>query len=110
MRLALVHDVGVIIIFFQHAEVAKAITYVELALKEEKAESEVPPEPKQHLFKNLNTAERYPHILFSHKDFSLGIRFLELIATATAIEGGQTKDMEQFLSHLNEYSKTLVLQ
>jgi len=110
MKLAFVHDVGVILFFFQPNEVAKASTYLESVFEEEKVKSKTPPEPKQYLFKNLNISERHPYILFGHKDFSLGIRFLELIATAIAIEGGQTKEMDQLLCQLDEYSKTIVLQ
>lgn len=110
MKLVLVRNLGVIIVFFQSEEVAKASTYLEVVLEEQKVQNKTPSEPKQHLFKNLNMAERYPHILFSHKDFGIGICFLEVIAAAIAIEGGETKNIEQFLYQLNEYSETIVLQ
>lgn len=110
MRLVLVRNLGVIIIFFQSEEVAKALTYLEVIFKEEKAQGKTHSKPKHYLFKNLNMAERHPHILFSHKDFYLGVRFLEVIATAIAIEGGETKEIERFLCKLDEYSETIVLQ
>lgn len=109
MRLAFVREAAAIICILKSAEeISKASIFLEYLLAEEKAKSKVPPEPKQYLFKNLNTAEKHPHILFGHKDFCFGIRFLEVIAMATVEEGGETKDMEQFLCQLNEYSKTLV--
>lgn len=110
MKLMLDSNLGVFLVLFEHHEVYKATTYLEVTLEEAKNNNNILLEPKQYLFKSLHACEKHPNILFGHKDFNLGIRFLEFQLLALSIEGSETNNIALCLDKLRNYMKSNPLQ